>query len=98
MATMCARACAVATAVQDDQGWGDVGYNPTTYQNDAYKYNWTFNPPRMCVPASRAAESLAPGTARLTHGHDLRRPAAALPLAEGAPRGARQHSVTADAD
>lgn len=30
----------------DDQGWGDVGYNPIQYQNEAYQYNWTFNPPQ----------------------------------------------------
>ena len=28
----------------DDQGWGDVGYNDYTYQNEAYETNWTFNP------------------------------------------------------
>eukprot|EP00039_Didymoeca_costata_P025389 m.13161 g.13161 ORF g.13161 m.13161 type:complete len:719 (+) comp4799_c0_seq2:74-2230(+) len=30
----------------DDQGWGDVGYNPFKYQSPTYQYNWTFNPPR----------------------------------------------------
>eukprot|EP00040_Diaphanoeca_grandis_P039653 m.259716 g.259716 ORF g.259716 m.259716 type:complete len:733 (-) comp38560_c0_seq1:181-2379(-) len=30
----------------DDQGWGDVGYNKYSYQDKAYKYNYTLNPPR----------------------------------------------------
>ena len=30
----------------DDQGWGDVGYNPHAYQNKAYEYEWKFNPPQ----------------------------------------------------
>eukprot|EP00035_Acanthoeca_spectabilis_P002135 m.85326 g.85326 ORF g.85326 m.85326 type:complete len:572 (-) comp11375_c0_seq1:94-1809(-) len=36
----------VVLLLADDQGWGDVGYNSHTYQNEAYNYTWKFNPPR----------------------------------------------------
>ena len=36
----------IVLIMADDQGWGDVGYNPYQYQNDAYDYKWTFNAPR----------------------------------------------------